>query len=72
MTASVSSACTDSFCVVRSWNSLRTHSCSSGARDDLIAAGDFDDLQAARPLVVGLQGGRARRRRLPAARRRAA
>ena len=30
MTASVSSACTDSFCVVRSWNSRRTHSCRSG------------------------------------------
>ena len=30
MTASVSSAATDSFCDVRSWNSRRTHSCSSG------------------------------------------
>ncbi len=30
ITASVSSACTDSFCVVRSWKRRRTHSCSSG------------------------------------------
>ena len=29
MTASVSSACTVSFCVDRSWNSRRTHSCRS-------------------------------------------
>ena len=56
MTASVSSDCTDSFCVVRSWNSLRTHSCSSGARHDLVAARDLDDLEPARPLVVGPHG----------------
>ena len=55
MTASVSSACTDSLCVVRSWNSRRTHSCSSGLRDDLISAGHLDELQPARPFVVALQ-----------------
>ena len=60
MTASVSSACTVSFCVVRSWNRRRTHSCRSGPRHDLIAAGDFDELQAAGPLVVLLQLGERR------------
>ena len=49
MTASVSSDCTVSFCVVRSWNRRRTHSCRSGRGHDLIAARDLDELKAARP-----------------------
>ncbi len=42
------------------------------ARHDLIAAGDLDQLQAARPLVVLLQRRERRLRRLPSARCRAA
>ena len=43
-----------------------------GARDDLIAASHFDQLQAGPVLVVGLQRLDGRRARLPSARRRAA
>ena len=60
MTASVSSACTVSFCVRALVEQPAHPLVQIGPRDDLIAAGHFHQLQSAGPLVVLLQRGERR------------